>query len=175
VAGKATRWANPAYAEFIRQRGPALGFQSQELWRDFCAHFGISAGLVPFRNFATRIKNETPTEERAIPATIEEISRIEQDRLRENFDKDLLKKLKAQKATTDALIEAIGEIVPKVPKAEIPRLAEPKTDGRPQTALLILSDIHIGQVVNESEVQGLGGYNFKIFQRRKKALIQAVR
>lgn len=174
MAAKPTVWANPAYAEFVRDRGPILGPQSQALWREFCQHFGVAPGLNAFRLYVTRL-GVTRNAADLPPGSLEEASRREQERLREKQEQELHRKLLEQKATTDALIDAIAEIVPKVPKAEIPRLPEPKTDGRAQTALLILSDVHIGQVVNESEVQGLGGYNFSIFKRRKKALIHAVR
>ena len=176
MSGKPAVYDKPEYVEFTATRGPVLGFHSTALWREFCDKFGVAVSLTSFRNFAARVKGDRHLPSATTPMpTIDEVSRVEQERLRENFDKDLLAQLKRQKATTDALIEAIAEIVPKVPKAEVPRLSEPKTDGRAQTALLILSDIHIGQVVNSSEVQGLGGYNFQVFKQRKAALINAVR
>ena len=180
MAAKSTVWTKPEYAVFIREHGPKLGFQSIALWRLFSAEFGFTPGLTAFKNFSDRIKNGGEVVAPA-PATLSDqpdvakISRDERERLRQQFDRDLLKQLTQQKATTDALIDAIAQIVPKVPKAEIQRLSEPKTDSTAQTALLILSDLHIGQVVQESEVQGLGTYNYQVFKQRKARLISAVR
>lgn len=52
-----TAWADPRYEAFIRVNGPAMGFQSQALWRAFGEEFGVVRSLGAFTNFARRIQN----------------------------------------------------------------------------------------------------------------------
>ncbi len=46
--------------------------------------------------------------------------------------------------------------------------------GTPQSAFLLLSDTHVGKVVEPSQTLGFGGYNFDIFVRRLKYLEESV-
>jgi hypothetical protein len=47
-------------------------------------------------------------------------------------------------------------------------------EGSAQSAVLLLSDTHIGQVVHSDQTLGFGGYNFEVFLSRLKRLEQAV-
>lgn len=57
------------------------------------------------------------------------------------------------------------------PKVSVP--GQPHT-GKGQSAVLILSDTHVGAVVKPSQTLGFGGYNFDIFLRRLKFLESGV-
>lgn len=46
--------------------------------------------------------------------------------------------------------------------------------ARPQSAVLLLSDTHVGQVVTPDQTLGFGLYNFDVFMARLKALEQTV-
>lgn len=49
-----------------------------------------------------------------------------------------------------------------------------KTGGTPQSAVLLLTDTHVGQVITPDQTLGFGGYNFPIFLSRLKFLENAV-
>ena len=75
------------------------------------------------------------------------------------------------------LVEAIGRqqemateiasaIVAAEPYPRVPVAIPSKPTGRPVTAAVVLSDWHIGEVIEENEVEGFGKYNFAIAQAR---------
>lgn len=75
----------------------------------------------------------------------------------------------------DLLVDAVKELAPVAYQPPKPRpIVTKKAGGSPQSAVLIFSDTHIGQVIHADQTLGLGGYNFEIFLRRLRQLEQAV-
>ncbi|MCI0695675.1 metallophosphoesterase [candidate division KSB1 bacterium] len=75
----------------------------------------------------------------------------------------------AQKERTaiDILVEQVHDLAPKSYAPPKGCFQPPKkAKGTPQSALLILSDTHVGAVVKPEQTLGLGEYNFEIFLRR---------
>jgi hypothetical protein len=76
-----------------------------------------------------------------------------------------------ERTATDALVEAARDMAP-VAYSPSPYVRTPRSSKhhKPQSAVLFLSDTHIGQVIEPEQTLGFGGYNFAIFQRRLKSL-----
>lgn len=85
----------------------------------------------------------------------------------------------AQEAATATrlLVDEVQNIAPRAYDPAPPVLNPPHDHqhGSPQSAVLMLSDTHIGQVVTPEQTLGLGGYNFEIFLRRLARLERSVR
>jgi hypothetical protein len=113
----------------------------------------------------------TPT----TPTTIDEASLQERTRLKKNLDAQLRARALRDVALTDALIEAVREVTPNVPRATIPVLSAPNWEHREQTALLQLSDLHVGAIARVDETGGLGEYNYQIFLQRLARLRDGIR
>jgi len=84
-----------------------------------------------------------------------------------------------KREAVDVLIEQAHELAPKSYQplnVTAPRwISHPdKPINRPQSAVLMLSDTHIGQVVDPDETLGVGAYNFGLFLRRLKRLERSV-
>lgn len=89
----------------------------------------------------------------------------------------LAKKLEEErweKTVTQALVEEIREIAPKSYETAPPVSWPTRRDGTPQSAMLLLSDTHVGQVVEPEQTLGYGGYNIDVFLSRLKRLEQAI-
>lgn len=70
-----------------------------------------------------------------------------------------------QRVIGERLLEEIRSITPAAaPTYDAPRRAE--GDGKHHTHVLLLSDLHVGEVVNKVAMNGLGEYNFEILQAR---------
>jgi hypothetical protein len=78
------------------------------------------------------------------------------------------------KTEIQALVEEASLLAPRsystAPKVTFPK----RHEGKPQSAVLLLSDTHVGQVVEPDQTLGLGEYNFDVFLSRLKRLEQAV-
>ena len=64
-------------------------------------------------------------------------------------------------------------VVPAEPVFESPREAE--GSGHPHMHVLLLSDLHIGEVVDREAMNGINEYNWEIAQRRMDGVLKAVR
>jgi hypothetical protein len=75
----------------------------------------------------------------------------------------------------DILVENVLSVAP-VSYDPAPSIVRQKARGAssPQSAVLMLSDTHVGCVVTPEQTQGFGGYNFGIFLRRLKRLEDSV-
>jgi hypothetical protein len=86
----------------------------------------------------------------------------------------MLEEERWNKTEVEALIEEAHAMAPlsyqTAPDVKWPR----KGKGKAQSAVLLLSDTHVGQVVEPDQTLGLGGYNLDIFLQRLKRLEQAV-
>lgn len=77
-------------------------------------------------------------------------------------------------SATKQLVDLATTLAPKsyaAPKLEV---RSRKADGSAQSAVLLLSDCHVGQVVEASQTLGYGGYNFPTFLARLKFLEDGV-
>lgn len=97
--------------------------------------------------------------------------REEANRLQKEVDK-----LRDVDDGTKLLVDEIVNMAPRSydPAPEIPK-AEKRGGGSAQSAVLMLSDTHIGQVVKPEQTLGMGGYNFEMFLRRLARLERSVR
>lgn len=121
------------------------------------------------------IKNESPVRVREEVITREvdpqevvalhrKIARMEEE------TKSLRRNFKAQTRTTagmDALVEAILETVPALPKAVIPAPYKPKgKEIEEESLVLCLGDWHYGAIVDPEENGGISVYNIDVARRR---------
>jgi len=79
-----------------------------------------------------------------------------------------------QASVSDRLVELASELAPKSYHARPAVSSGRKGKGSPQSAVLLLSDTHIGQVISPDQTLGFGGYNFPTFLARLKFLEEGV-
>jgi hypothetical protein len=88
-----------------------------------------------------------------------------------------IKKLKKQSTAVEVLVNEIQTIVPRA-YSPIPQVSKRKSGkgskGLPQTAHLILSDSHVGQIVEPKQTMGLGYYGPMQYLRRLKYVEDSV-
>lgn len=87
-----------------------------------------------------------------------------------------LRKMAEEKAATDQLVDAAAALAPKSYKtapSKCRKVAE--KDSTHHSALLLLSDQHIGKVTTPGQTLGFGGYNFDRFCRRMNRLEDTVK
>lgn len=79
-----------------------------------------------------------------------------------------------EQAAVDRLVAVARELAPKSysPSPLIRRMTAGK--GKPQSAVLFLSDTHVGQVIEPSQTGGFGHYDFEVFLSRLKFYEEAV-
>lgn len=80
------------------------------------------------------------------------------------------------KTAIDVLCAQAEALAPKSYSANPSQsaLRKPQSHGKPQSAVLLFSDTHIGAVVKPDQTLGLGQYNFEIFLRRLWRLEQSM-
>jgi len=75
-----------------------------------------------------------------------------------------------QKVLEDRLVDVFRErvvpFIPPVPNLPPSSRVLSKISTRPESAVLVISDTHIGQVVSVSQTNGFGGYNPRIYCER---------
>lgn len=75
---------------------------------------------------------------------------------------------------SDQLVELAASLAPQSYEPR-PTVAQfPRGKGSNQSAVLLLSDTHVGQVISPDQTLGFGGYNFATFLARLKRLEDAV-
>lgn len=77
----------------------------------------------------------------------------------------------------ELLVEKITQLAPvsyAPPAYKAPR-AYNRDHGHPQSAVLMFSDTHIGQVISPDQMLELGNYNFELFLRRLGRLERSIR
>jgi hypothetical protein len=111
-----------------------------------------------------------------------EVAPEEQNRLNywkalaEERGRELAKSQKNQTAI-DVLVEHAVELAPKsyqTPMGDAILRRKIGKNGSPQSAVLMLSDTHVGQVIQPDQTLGFGGYGFETFLRRLKRLERSV-
>ena len=71
------------------------------------------------------------------------------------------------------IVDAMQQIVPALAPVAAPSFA-PRNGGQPETAVMIVSDYHLGEVVNEEHMGGLAVYNWDIALRRWQHHVDSV-
>ena len=101
---------------------------------------------------------------------------VEEHKLQEQL-RDVSSKyriLVKEKSIGDRMIQVLKDEVKVLPIVK--RAWQPSTEKVSQeTAVLLLSDTHIGETVNKEEVYNFGEYNFDIFTKRLKFLANSIK
>lgn len=86
-----------------------------------------------------------------------------------------LREERRDKTAVDILVEQAVKLAP-TSYSQPPNIVRPhkKEVSSPQSAVVMFSDTHIGQVICPHQTLGLGGYNFDIFLRRLSRLEKSV-
>ena len=79
-----------------------------------------------------------------------------------------------EQAAVDRLVELARELAPKSYAALPPVTRVSGGRGKPQSAVLFLSDTHVGQEILPEQTMGFGEYNFEMFLSRLKFYEEAV-
>ena len=89
------------------------------------------------------------------------------------LEKKYLATLKEQ-TLVDRLVDMAESLAPVSYHVTPPLFKKVPPSGNPESAVLLLSDTHIGQVVEPDQTLEFGGYNFQIFMARLKFLEKSV-
>ena len=74
----------------------------------------------------------------------------------------------------ESIIGALKESISALPVVKVPTLKSFKVERTKETALLLLSDLHAGEVVKLDETGGINSYNFDIMKQRLKYLANSI-
>jgi hypothetical protein len=90
------------------------------------------------------------------------------------LDKKYQKSLE-ENSLTQQLVSEINSVAPRS-YSPLPSVIATRSRGAgaPQSALLMLSDTHVGQVITPEQTLGFGGYDFDVFLARLKYLEESV-
>jgi hypothetical protein len=76
-------------------------------------------------------------------------------------------------SVTDQLVDLAKDIAPTKYSARPSLVSKKKGSGSAQSAVLLLSDTHVGQIVSPDQTLGFGGYDFSTFLNRLQFLEDA--
>lgn len=79
-----------------------------------------------------------------------------------------------QASVTDQLVDLAQELAPMAYDPRPSAVPKKRGVGASQSAILMLTDTHIGQVIRPDQTLGFGGYNFEIFLNRLSFLENGV-
>lgn len=119
---------------------------------------------------------------KTVPAATAETSFSEdQERNRSEYWKEQYRALEKKYAralkanvATEQLVEMAKQLAPKSYESAPEIRVKTKSAGSPQSAVLLLTDCHVGLVVKPEQTLGFGGYNFPTFLARLKFLEESV-
>lgn len=91
--------------------------------------------------------------------------------LRSKYEKTL-----ERVSIADRIVEKIEELMRAYPPLplQVRKLPKKSQSGSPESAVLVLSDSHVGQVVKANQTLGFGDYNFQRFTERLKYIEERV-
>lgn len=168
----------PEHDAWIRERHAQIGPKWRQMQDEFNAAFDLKVSTNALEHHGRRVLKTAPPSEDAEPEppTLDELVGKYRTQETQRYERALLQQLISEKSQTDQVIEAIRDLVTRVPAATVERLPAPAVgDGQKQTAFLMLSDLHVGAVADLEETGGFGEYNYPVFRRRLFALRDAVR
>lgn len=111
------------------------------------------------------------------PTTVaEDVTRSKSDYWKTQHDslRSKYETLLKNNTATAQLVEMASDLAPKSYSSAPAIVTRRAKAGKAQSALLMLTDTHVGAVVKPSQTLGFGGYNFDIFLRRLKFLEDGV-
>jgi hypothetical protein len=77
-------------------------------------------------------------------------------------------------AAVDQLVSMAADLAPRSYETAPPVFVKRPKSGKKQSAVLMLTDTHVGAVIKPNQTLGFGGYNFQIFLQRLKFLERGV-
>ncbi len=80
----------------------------------------------------------------------------------------------AEKEATEQVVAKVGEAIQALPTVAAPKPPQVRKHTTVEDAVLLLSDLHIGEVVSSEEMGGLNHYDFETFVRRYQYLVEKV-
>lgn len=141
-----------------RQIATALGCHNQTVIT-FAKEHGLDPPEKPKRKVAF-VPGTQPTEQELLEAELKE--------LRAAVRKDRKSDIRAEQ-----MLAEVRAITPSAaPRYEAPEAAE--GSGHEHVHVLLLSDLHCGEVVDNEAMNGLGEYNFEILQERMTKIHRAL-
>jgi len=74
----------------------------------------------------------------------------------------------------ESILNVLHQTISALPTVKVPTLKSFKVERTKETALLLLSDLHSGEVVRADETGGFNSYNFEIMKNRLKYLAESI-
>lgn len=74
----------------------------------------------------------------------------------------------------ESILELLYKTVSALPAIKVPPVRSFKIERTQETALLLLSDLHTGEVVRKDETGGINSYNFDVMKTRLKYLSNSI-
>jgi len=116
------------------------------------------------------LKSERKKQPEVTPKTVKEQAASDREKERIASERDRWKALYQEATRTSAgvedIVDAIREVAPHADPFPVPRILKPNHEVEEETPILLLSDLHYGDVVDERETGGLAVYNTDIARRR---------
>jgi len=145
---------------------------------------GLSIDQVRRRRRQLNVKSEAQPKVTAKPlptptlSTVDEdLAKQDEDYWRREYDTVTAKydKLLKQTNVVERLVERIAGLAPTSYTA-LPEVVHSSrhSSGKPQSAVLMLSDTHIGKVTSPKQTLAFGDYNFRVFMARLKYLEESI-
>lgn len=87
----------------------------------------------------------------------------------------LSKQVAKERARTEIIVEELSDVIAAMepPSVDVPYI-KPTVKGKSEVAKLMISDVHVGKLVDPSETGGLGHYNMDVFAERLENLKRSV-
>lgn len=74
----------------------------------------------------------------------------------------------------ESILDALYKTISALPSVRVPTIKSFKVERTKETALLLLSDLHSGEVVRADETGGLNSYNFEVMKNRLKYMSESI-
>ena len=111
-------------------------------------------------------------EEKTAEEQAKEEIQIEKERLKRKAVEERYKALKTTLARDENIINALKTVIPNFPTPEVIIPPKALTIRGKETAVLLLSDWHIGEYVSTEETAGLGEFNSSIATARVELIVE---
>jgi hypothetical protein len=141
---------------------------------DIAAELGRSVNAV--RGLRQRLGIQSPEPEKVSTSFSEDKDKAKNQHWKREYDALYTKYEKAvkQASVADQLVELASDLAPKSYDARPSTVAKKKGTGAAQSAVLMLTDTHVGLHVTPEQTLGFGGYNFDVFLNRLQFLQDGV-
>lgn len=140
-----------------------------ESQRSLAKRLGVARSTLQ-HYIGAQLDGEVPKPEPVLSVPREEILTLENRELRA-----LLKKARTSDVQTERIVEAIYDAVTPARLRFEPLPYDPDREIHPHKQVLLLSDLHGGEVVNAEALDGLGEYNWEILLERMQSIHRSLR